>query len=259
PQQPFASSTPQSSNPFGTSSQSTTFSNNSTLNSSNFSNTINCNPTNTMNYNPTNMNPSSNFTTNTFNTFTVNYEDPFLLKDITFEKVEKKTAPFSRIVPKPIFSEATMKPLLNLTYRPPRVTQKKKIYTEPSIEEARHLKEIENLVIGFEGKGRIQYIDKISGTELTTSNIEDKITFLKNEVVVSDPPGIGLNKRARVYVEGIFAFSKSQGDFIVGKAEKYPLKAIQERFVYSLKEDPYKKFVDYNYETGLYVYEVNHF
>lgn len=189
----------------------------------------------------------------------VNYEDPFLLKDIKFERVEKKTSTFPRVVPKPIFSDTTKKPLLNLSYRPPRVTQKKKIYTEPSIEEARHLKEVENLVIGFDGKGRIQYLDKISGVEVTLSNIEDKISFRKNEVVVSDPPGMGFNKRARVYVEGVFAFSKSVGDFIVGKAEKNPQKAIQERFVYSLKEDPYKKYIDYNYETGLYVYEVNHF
>ncbi|EOB11700.1 Nuclear pore complex protein Nup98-Nup96 [Nosema bombycis CQ1] len=203
-----------------------------------------------------NMSTISNLTSPTI----INNEDPFLLQDIKFEKVEKKKIlPLNRVIPKPIFSDLIKKPLINLQYRPPKINHKKKIYTEPSVEEARHLKEIENLVIGFDGKGRIQYIDKVLGSEVTTTNIEDKISFMKNEILVSDPPGVGLNKRARVYVEGVYAFSKSQGDYIIGKAEKHPLKAIQERFVYELKEDPYKKFIDYNYDTGLYVYDVNHF
>lgn len=185
--------------------------------------------------------------------------DPFLLKDIKFEKVEKEHIPLSKMFPQPIFKEEPKVKKISLSFRPPKSPAKDKVYTIPPIEDLKHMKEVHNLVIGFEDKGRIEYLDAVNTSEVTMNNIQSKIYFSKESVVVNDPAGVGLNKRARVYVEGVFPYSRSLGDYIRGEQKQFPLKGIQERFVYGLKNDAVKKFVGYEYERGTYVYDVNHF
>lgn len=185
--------------------------------------------------------------------------DPFLLKDVKFEKAEKEHIPLSKMLPQPIFNEEPKLQKISLNFRPPKPPVKDKVYTIPPIEELKHMKEIHNLVIGFEDKGRIEYLDTVNASEVTMANIQSKIYFSKDSVVVNDPVGIGLNRRARVYVEGVFPYSKSLGDYIKGEQKQFPLKGIQERFVYNLKNDTVRKFVGYEHERGTYVYDVNHF
>lgn len=185
--------------------------------------------------------------------------DPFLLKDIKFEKVEKEHLPLSKVLPRPIFKEDSKPRKISLSFRPPKPPAKEKVYTIPPIEDIKHMKEVHNLIIGFEDKGRIEYLDTVNGSEVTMANIQSKIYFSKESVVVNDPVGVGLNRRARVYVEGVFPYSRSLGDYIRGEQKEFPLKGIQERFVYGLKSDMVKKFVGYEYERGTYVYDVNHF
>nr|AGE95521.1 nuclear pore complex protein [Encephalitozoon cuniculi] len=185
--------------------------------------------------------------------------DPFLLKDIKFEKTEKEHLPLSKVLPRPIFKEESKPRKISLSFRPPKPPAKEKIYTIPPIENIKHMREVHNLIIGFEDKGRIEYLDTVSASEVTMANIQSKIYFSKESVVVNDPVGVGLNRRARVYVEGVFPYSRSLGDYIRGEQKQFPLKGIQERFVYGLKNDTVKKFVGYEYERGTYVYDVNHF
>lgn len=189
----------------------------------------------------------------------IDRSDPFLLKDIKFEKAEREHIPLSKMFPQPIFKEEPQEQGISLQFRPPRSPVKDKIYTIPSVEEAKHMKEVHNLVIGFEDKGRIEYLDTVSGSEVTMANIQSKIYFSKELVTVNDPVGVGLNRRARVYVEGVFPYSRSVGDYIRGEQKEFPLKGIQERFVHGLKSDTVRKFVGYEYERGTYVYDVNHF
>ncbi|ADM11040.2 nucleoporin autopeptidase [Encephalitozoon intestinalis ATCC 50506] len=185
--------------------------------------------------------------------------DPFLLKDIKFEKTEKEHLPLSKVLPKPMFKEDLKPQKISLKFRPPKPPAKEKIYTIPPIEDIKHMKEVHNLIIGFEDKGRIEYLDTVNGSDVTMANIQSKIYFSKESVVVNDPVGVGLNRRARVYVEGVFPYSRSLGDYVRGEQKQFPLKGIQERFLYGLKNDTVKKFVGYEYERGTYVYDVNHF
>lgn len=161
--------------------------------------------------------------------------------------------------PQPIFKEEPRAQKILLNFRPPRSPAKEKIYTIPSIEDTKHMKEVHNLIVGFEDKGRIEYLDMVNASEVTIPNIQSKIYFSKDSVVVNDPVGVGLNRRARVYVEGVFPYSKSLGDYIRGEQKQFPLKGIQDRFVYGLKNDAVKRFVGYECERGTYVYDVNHF
>ncbi|KAG5859485.1 nucleoporin autopeptidase [Encephalitozoon hellem] len=185
--------------------------------------------------------------------------DPFLLRDIKFEKTEKEHLPLSKVLPRPMFKEESKPRKISLSFRPPKPPAKEKIYTIPPIEDIKHMKEVHNLIIGFEDKGRIEYLDTVNASEITMANIQSKIYFSKESVVVNDPVGVGLNRRARVYVEGVFPYSRSLGDYVKGEQKQFPLKGIQERFVYGLKNDTVKKFVGYEYERGTYVYDVNHF
>jgi nuclear pore complex protein Nup98-Nup96 len=189
----------------------------------------------------------------------IDLSDPFLIKDVKFEKTEKEHIPMKRFLPQPIFREEPSMSKIKLNFRPPKSPVKEKVYTIPSIDEIKHMKEVHNLVIGFEDKGRIEYLDTVNASEVTMANIESKIFFSRQDVVVNDPVGIGLNRRARVYVEGVFPYSKSLGDYIRGEQKMFPLKGIQERFLYGLKHDPTKQFVGYEHERGTYVYDVNHF
>lgn len=186
-----------------------------------------------------------------------NNSDPYLLKNIKFDKFEQQKPSVRIPLPSPIFKTKHEIPAIDLKIRPPRPVSKNSIYTIPDIREMNSLHSISNLVIGFEGKGRIEYLEPVTLT--TSEDIEKRVSFRNGSVEVNDAIGTGFNKKARVYVEGLYPMCRTTNEIIKGKADSFPQKGIQERFIYQLKNDPSKKFVDYNSDTGIYVYEVNHF
>lgn len=186
-----------------------------------------------------------------------NNRDPYLLKDIKFDKFEQQKPNVRIPLPTPIFKSKRETPLIDLKIRPPKPLTKNSFYTIPDIRELNSLQSISNLVIGFEGKGRIEFLEPV--TLSTPDDIEKRVSFRNENVEVSDPIGTGLNKKARVYVEGLYPMCRTTNEVIKGKADAFPQKGIQERFIYQLKNDSTKKFIDYNVDTGIYVYEVNHF
>lgn len=183
------------------------------------------------------------------------YSDPYLVRDVVFEKGFSQKPSMPAMVPKPIFSTTKETSEVSFSLRPPNSSVKTGIYTIPDITD--DSRSVRNLTVICEGAGKIEYLEPVTVSK--KSDIERKIRFRNENVEVGDCPGEGLNKRARVYIEGIFPYSRSANTYIKGKAESWPNKGLQERFIHQLKGDPGKKFIDYNVDTGLYVYEVNHF
>lgn len=173
-----------------------------------------------------------------------NPNDPFLIDEIKIEKVELPVQPIKKKVPRPDFRREQAESMLKVVLREP--APQSEIETIPSQEDIKKM-ESTNLVIIFK-EGRIEYLEKIRAADALISNIEAKVFFNKDEVSVNDVVGVGLNKRARVYVNNYFPFSKKSRSFIRDEA-----------LMYELKRDPRRRFVEYDKETGLYVYEVNHF
>eukprot|EP00866_Antonospora_locustae_P000842 jgi/Antlo1/842/1935 len=174
----------------------------------------------------------------------VNPNDPFLIDEIKIEKVDLPVQPIKKKVPRPDFRREHVESMLKVVLREP--APQSEIETIPSQEDIKKM-ESTNLVIIFK-EGRIEYLEKIKAADALISNIEAKVFFNKDEVSVNDVVGVGLNKRARVYVNNYFPFSKKSRSFIRDEA-----------LMYELKRDPRRRFVEYDKETGLYVYEVNHF
>lgn len=183
--------------------------------------------------------------------------DPYLLKNVNFDKFEQQKPTVRILPPAPIFKTRKECAMVDLHIRPPRQISKNSFYTIPDIRDIGTSQYISNLVIGFEGKGRIEFLEPV--TIITAEDIERRVSFRNEGVEISDPIGTGLNKKARVFVEGIFPMCRGTNEIIKGKCDSFPQKGIQERFIYQLKNDPSKIFVDYNVDTGIYVYEVNHF
>lgn len=203
-------------------------------------------------------NTTGNVLNNSINNYNsnINYNsDPYLIKDLEFEKSERQRPSIRAILPETVFDNSRREASTKLEIRPPRTTAKSGIFTIPEIKSPN--KTIETLIVGIEGKGRIEYLEPVMVPEM--EEIERKIKFNGERVSVLDPPGMGLNRRARVYVEGLFPYSRTAGTHIKGIARDWPEKGIQERFIYNLKNCAERKFMDYNANTGLYVYEVNHF
>lgn len=146
---------------------------------------------------------------------------------------------------------------MDLKIRAPRPIQRHAFYTIPDLKDIDISQPIPNFVVGFEGRGRIEFLEPVSVR--SAEDIERKISFRDENVEANDPIGSGLNRRARVYVEGLFPVCRTTNEIIKGKASAFPQKGIQERFIYQLKNDSTKKFIDYNVDNGIYVYEVNHF
>ena len=115
------------------------------------------------------------------------------------------------------------------------------------------------MTLYFPGKGTIEFLEPVNVADLTVENVNKKILFAKNHVYVTDKTGSGLNVSARVTIEKMYPVSKTDNTLIIGKADSYPQKGIQDRFIYELKNDDTKKFVDYDCTKGTYVYTVNHF
>ncbi|KAK1347851.1 putative nucleoporin autopeptidase [Hamiltosporidium tvaerminnensis] len=191
----------------------------------------------------------------------VNYADPYLVSDIRFEKAKRETDINRKKFLEPIFEiEDQMKEEKNeFSVFKDFKDLNNTIYTIPATEGLDLNVVISNLIIVFEKKGRIEYLEGIRAKDCRIENIKNKIFFSGKEVKISDNIGTGLNKRARVYVEGCYPYSRGTGGFIIGKKEEFPLKGVQERYIYGLKSDNFRKFVDYDCEKGIYSYEVAHF
>lgn len=185
----------------------------------------------------------------------VDFTDPYLVRGLQFDKTEAQKPSVKTVLPAPIFSTQKETPAVDFRPRPPKKTSNSMIYTIPNITAG--AEDIKGLTVVFEGLGKIEYLVPVS--VLSPDELRHKIRFHNENVEVADDPGTGLNKRARVYVEGIFPYSRVTNTFIKGRAETWPNKGIQERFIYQLNNDPTKAFVDYDVDTGVYVYEVNHF
>lgn len=185
----------------------------------------------------------------------VEYSDPYLIKNVKFESFEPQKPSLRQLHYKPIFN--TKKEVSDDLFRirSPAKHYNSNIYTIPEITEENL--QIKNLVVVFNGTGKIEYLEPV--TVLNKREIEDKIKFKNETVEIVDEPGLGLNKRARVFIENLFPYSRASNSYIKGKCEEWPGKGVQERFIYQLKNNQYKKFIEYDCDTGLYVYEVNHF
>ena len=255
--------TSTSSNPFLTTSTPAT-TNNPFLTSTANNTTASPFPSTTSPFNTTVTNPFNQTATPNFNTTATtnfnqtatpaNLDDPYLCANIKFPEPIFSKPNVKINIPKPIFSyKKESCSSINIKIRPPKKFLQKNIYTIP--EDIKDNSIVKNLTVGFEGKGRIEYLEEV------TFNNEGLNDILINnlDVIVNDTVGHGYNKRAKVFIENVYAFSRSTGTFLKGKQETWPHKGIQERFIYELKNDISKKFIDYDVETGLYVYEVDHF
>ncbi|KAL0265669.1 UNVERIFIED_CONTAM: hypothetical protein PYX00_011383 [Menopon gallinae] len=158
-----------------------------------------------------------------------NPNDPFLIDEIKIEKIELPAQPIKKKIPKPDFKREKAESMLKVVLREP--APHTEIETIPSQEDIKKM-ESTNLVIIFK-EGRIEYLEKIKAADALISNIESKVFFNKDEVSVNDVVGVGLNKRARVYVNNYFPFSKKSRSFIRDEA-----------LVYELKRDPRRRFVE---------------
>ncbi|KAI4291065.1 hypothetical protein PAPHI01_0365 [Pancytospora philotis] len=185
----------------------------------------------------------------------VAYNDPYLITGLEFEKVEPQKPSVKTVLPTPIFSNKKPEAAVPFVLRPPAKNLGSKLRTVPALREP--ARDLSNFTIIAEGTGKVVYMEPV--------NVEhpdklDKIVRFSNEnVEITDEPGTGLNRRARVYIENVFPYSRSSSSFIKGQQTDWLSKSVQERFVYQLKNDSHKKFVDYDVETGTYVYEVVHF
>lgn len=199
----------------------------------------------------------SNPQIDTFQNINSVYNDPYLIQSVAFDKHVDQKPNFKSVLPKPIFEYKKDSDSIDLKIRPPKKISRSGIFTSPDLNDLISLKNIKNFVVGFENKGKIEFLEPVSLD--SSDDIEKKINFKGDTVEMMDPVGTGLNKSARVYVESVFPYSRSTDSYIKGKAETWPNKGIQERFIYQLKNHPKKRFIDYDVDTGLYAYEVNHF
>lgn len=193
-------------------------------------------------------------TMNTFVQTPTNNDDPYLLKNIQFPESLTTMPSYKLNLPKPVFDNKPVNSTkIDITIRPPRKYVQKNIYTIPDNIVDGTI--VNQLIIGFENKGRIEYLEPVTFNKNSLSSIVINGT----DVIINDNVGTGYNKRAKVYIEGVYAYSRGSRTYLQGKQDTWPNKGIQERFIYQLKSDINKKFIDYDEETGVYVYEVNHF
>ncbi|ELQ75536.1 Nuclear pore complex, Nup98 component (sc Nup145/Nup100/Nup116) [Trachipleistophora hominis] len=158
-----------------------------------------------------------------------NLEDPYLVEGLTFEHIEKPSIKLKKNFYKSIFNvrEPDHKPFIRMNKH-----TNTKPYSIPKYEDVIEQNQVSNPSIVFPGKGKIEFLESLDSYLLREENIQ-KYVF--------DSRGVSnvLGKRARVYVENV----------------KPTRRENVERFVYELKNDKFKKFVDYNVEDGIYVYE----
>ncbi|KAI5152832.1 hypothetical protein ENBRE01_3043, partial [Enteropsectra breve] len=213
-----------------------------------------------------NQNYMSNNGAYVYNNGNPQYCDPYLAGELVYEKIEKQKPGLKGILPEPIFSAKNTGMKVELKIRPKNSisnnsfnrenavhsSESSGMYTVPEIT-GNERRVIESLVVGKEGVGKIEYLEPV--TVKNAEELRKGISFGSGVIEVSDAAGTGLNKRARVTLENVFPIAKN----IKGKSSAAEEKGLMERFVYQLKNDDNKKFIDYDGEAGRYVYEVNHF
>lgn len=158
-----------------------------------------------------------------------NFNDPYLIDGLTFEEIQKPTIVIKRDFYKSIFNvkEPEKRPFIKLSK-----SNNRRPYSIPRYEDVADQKQVPGAQIFFPGKGKIEFRDPIDAYYLREENIS-KYVF--------DSKGVSnvCNKRARVTVENFYP----------------PKEENIERFVYELKNDKTRTFIDYNVDDGLYVYE----
>ncbi|KAK6090260.1 hypothetical protein P3W45_000808 [Vairimorpha bombi] len=204
--------------------------------------------------------PQFNYQNSSISCADVDKSDPYGIKGIKFQFIEKELSPYQRLLAEPIHKESE-KPKIDkgLDFRPPEKENAYDVYFTPALHEIRGMKKISNLVMTFPGKGQIEYLEPVDVSELNVENVTKKVLFTRDHVFITDRPGKGLNLAARVSIDKIYPLCKSENRAIIGRANKYPEKGIQDRFVYTLKNNGMKDFVDYDFNKGTYVYKVQHF
>ncbi|WUR03770.1 nucleoporin [Vairimorpha necatrix] len=188
----------------------------------------------------------------------VDKSDPYGTKDMKFHFIEKELSPFQRLLAEPLVP-SKLPVEHTLDYRSPESNKLLEVYFSPDLNEIRGMNRINNMTLIFPSKGKIEYLEPVSVSDLTVENVNKKILFSGSHVYLTDKPGEGLNKPARVTIEKVYPLSKTEEGMIIGKAEKYPSKGIQDRFIYDLKKDGVKEYEEYDCTRGLYIYKVKHF
>ncbi|ELA47973.1 hypothetical protein VCUG_00556 [Vavraia culicis subsp. floridensis] len=158
-----------------------------------------------------------------------NLNDPYLFEGLTFEHIEKPSIKLKKNFYKSIFNvrEPDNKPFIRMNKH-----ANAKPYSIPKYEDVVEQSQVSNPSIVFPGKGKIEFLESMDPYLLREDSIQR---------YVFDSRGVSsvLGKRARVYVENV----------------KPARRENVERFIYELKNDRHKRFVDYNVEDGIYVYE----
>ncbi|EPR79883.1 Nucleoporin 2 family protein [Spraguea lophii 42_110] len=199
-------------------------------------------PTSTPNFQPqTQMQPGA----------TVDTNDPFLIKNLRFEKVTPKKMTLKNVFPtERIFKEKKENPKISLSIRNYGYAEEDKPYTIPPLYEISHLDEIDNLTLVIPGKCKIEFLEPISVYAL--EDLPEKICMYEDDIEMTDAPGEGINQRARVTMTGYFPYENKKYN-----EEEYNIS--QEKFYYKLQNTENRTFIDYIKETGTYVYEVENF
>lgn len=158
-----------------------------------------------------------------------------------------------KLLPEPKFTPEP-EPGFRLKVETPAKTQPKpkpKIRTVPPIDECSSISKIRNLKVYLES-AVIEYLTDVDSSAVEA--IENKISCVKPCVFMTDLKGKGLNRRARVTM---YDFWPVYNGNILKNTSEYPLRGILDRFLYDLRSQ--NGFVDYNLDTGQFVYETDFF
>jgi Nucleoporin autopeptidase len=210
-------------------------------------------------------------------------EDPYLIEALDFSACEEFVRKSRIEIPKMIFERSAKSPIrfkalsplgsaisgYSKSYAKNYVPAEKyaagEYYSVPEISGLREMKEkvVRSLVVGRQGFGKIEYLEDIELREINADELFKDVVIERGEVTVYPnrdvDVGKGLNRRARVSLEGLFAYSRSTGTEIVGKEERNPYKMVQEEFVKRLRERKGTRFISYDYDKGVWVFEAEHF
>jgi len=182
--------------------------------------------------------------------------DPYMAENLKIDTVEPQRPSFVVKLPRPIFNTEKGAVSLDFMIRGSKETAAPQVRTVPGLIEANV--PIHNLTVYVEGKGKIEYKEPVILSSV--DDVSTKIRFLGEDVEVSDPAGTGLNKAARVSAENVcpslMRMTKEGADDGV---DEFVKRNLMDRFIFRLKNDKHKRYVDYDANTKVYVYEVAHF
>lgn len=202
---------------------------------------------NTSTFTPTqfpSINPAQSLITN------VN-DDPYLISGIKFEKsAPKEEVSLRRLLPEYKFTPEPA-PVYKLKIESNKSRPKSKVHTVPALEECMSMPSVRNLKVYLDG-AVVEYFGDIESTAI--QNIENKLVTMKPYIYTTDEKGKGLNKHARVTMYDYWPVLDGK---VLKSTHEYPLRGVLDRFCHDLKDQD--GYVDYNLETGQYVYETEFF